>query len=163
MPKNKKIIEKRKFEKHVIDLFIDRFHNIFGWKYKLIELRESPDAILETERGKLIGVEICQLFSSQSEARYLLGKEKSFENIMQINDWVEELNKLLLKKDEKFSDYKFDGPIMLLIRSATPDVNSEYLKANEEKMYIPNNYKNVWILLDDQNETDRWTDLVKIK
>lgn len=155
--------EKKDIEKQIIDLFIDRFYNIFGWKYQLLELRESPDAVVLSERGKKVGIEITQLFSSQEEARYLLGKESYSEKIMQENDLIVALNHILIKKDEKYRDYSFEGPIMLVIRSATPDIDFEYLKINEEKLYIPQNYKNVWLLADSQDECNRWTNLIKLK
>lgn len=158
--------DKKKLERHAVDLFVDRFYNIFGAKYKILELRERPDALLETERGKKIGVEIAHLFRNQDEARFLLGKAEKIELYFELAENYEDhliaLNQLLKKKERVMGKYEVDFPIVLLIRSATPDLTYNKMKLLEEKLYIPKNCEDIWLLLDDDKEHD-WRSLVKLK
>lgn len=158
--------DKKQLERHAVDIFVDRFYNIFGAKYKILELRERPDALLETERGKKIGVEIAHLFKNQEEARFLLGKAEQLNLYFEVAEHYEDhliaLNQLLRKKEKVISKYDVDFPIVLLIRSATPDLTYSRMKLLEEDLYIPQSCREIWLLLDDSHEHD-WGSLVKLK
>lgn len=158
--------EKKRLEEAAISWFIDRYESMYGRKYSVLHHYGEddigkPDFILKSDNRE-IAVEVTHLFIDEQEAQTLLGKtDEHLHEPKDIHDLIDSLNNLISKKAEK--DYRYPGPIELVIRSASPLFSSADFLAKFRHIDLDNTerFHHVWLLAQD-DELSRWS-LIKLK
>lgn len=150
--------EKLAREKAAIESFLAVYNSQSKTAYYLKEMQDKPDALLESEDGLLLGVEIADLYNE--DAQLLLGRSPQFSSDAQsMPNFVEELNKILDKKEIKVQKYFVDYPVALLIRAISPIFTISNFQAHLERgrIRIPKNaFHSIWLLT--QEDEPPWSD-----
>lgn len=155
--------EKHALEKAAIDLFVPLYNARFGKQYRLVEMRDRPDALLEAEDGTRIGLEVAHLFyPGGREAKILLGRANGLHGLQTLGKLVNGLNDLLDKKVEKRLGYTCSYPISLLIRSASPIWSGSDFNGVQHMLRVPAEvYHEIWLLAQD-NQIPGWPHLIRL-
>lgn len=88
--------EKSALENAAVDIFLKLFNINHKDQYELVERRESPDFVLKSSKGELLGLEVAHLFYDPEEAKMLLGRSANKMHGIEIfNDLLSAFNSLL--------------------------------------------------------------------
>lgn len=144
--------EKRKLEKAAIELFIRCFKEAYGIEYRLIQQQERPDAIVEDENGKRLGLEVTHLFYDELEVKMLLGRsEQQTHGLENFDEQIKKLNSLLEKKGRTGLGYSNEYPCSLLIRNSSPIWTKEDFEGVISRIVAPRSqYQDIWLLTKDR-------------
>src|SRR5690606_39026187 len=109
---------------------------------------DKPDAVLQYANRNKLGLEITHVFYNADEARRLLGRSDHFEDYPKsLDKWVEELNALIKRKEQKIESYDQGFPVALLIRNSSPDIGMSQILSKKEQIYrSANKFENIWLL-----------------
>jgi hypothetical protein len=148
--------EKRALEQSAIELFIYLMNEHYDINYRLVQMQDKPDALLEDSKGNQMGIEITHLFYDADEARLLMGRlNHRLEGDMFLEKLIMELNKLIIRKEEKIKNYHQGYDLSLLIRNASPIYTMrDFLKARALIKKPKGLFKQVWFL--SFNENNEW-------
>lgn len=147
--------EKIALENSTINIFLNLFNTNHQEQYELYERRESPDFVLKSLTGELLGLEVAHLFYDPEEAMMLLGRSnKKSHGIEMLDGLLYELNRLLKQKEIKVLKYTSIYPTSLVIRNASPIFGMSDLLKEKKKIIKVNNYENVWFVSRDGNNNE---------
>ncbi|WP_044479542.1 hypothetical protein [Paenibacillus antibioticophila] len=147
--------EKFALENAAIDIFLNLLNIHHQDQYELVERRESPDFVLKSQNGELLGIEVAHLFCDPEEAKMLLGRSNNkMHGIEEFSDLLNVLNSLLKQKETKVLKYESTYPTSLVIRNGSPIFGMSDLLRDKERIYRPSIYKNVWFVSKDGNYND---------
>jgi len=154
--------EKERLEEYAIKYFTTAYPR----KLRSLEHSDKPDFTLfdESNQSK-IGVEVAHLWHDKEEAKILLGRsEKIIHGIMNAADLIRALNELLVQKANKIIGFKKHDKFFLVIRVASPIFDKSTFDMYEDDIICPaNDYDEIWLVLDNNNKQERWTELKEIK
>lgn len=153
--------EKLRLEEDAIELFIHISRTDRGLNYRVVAKQESPDYVLADESENMIGVEVTHIFYDSEEAKMLFGRsDKKTYELEKLDNFIKELNIALKKKGEKGNNYKFDYPLFLLIKNASPFWGLSDIEHYLNNLQVPTDiYREIWLLTKDNSS--KWY-LVKI-
>lgn len=145
-------LEKRKLEKKAIELFVRCFKETYGIEYRLVQQQERPDAIVEDENGKRLGLEVTHLFYDDLEVKMLLGRsEQQTHGLETFENEIKKLNILLEKKGRTGLGYSNEYPCSLLIRNSSPIWTKEDFEGVISRIKPPRSlYQDIWFLTRDR-------------
>jgi len=143
--------EKHGLEKAAICIFLPLYNDRFDKRFRLVQMTDRPDAILEDQDGTRIGLEVAHLFyPGGREARLLLRRATGVHGVQTFDRLIDELNRLLYKKAEARSGYACPYPVLLLIRNASPIWSGpDFIKARDMLRAPVGVYHEIWLLARD--------------
>ncbi|WP_248929691.1 hypothetical protein [Paenibacillus hamazuiensis] len=143
-------LEKRTLERAAIRLFVNLYNLRSRPKLRLLYQQEKPDAVLEDEKRRKLGMEITHLFYDQQEAMMLMGRFSGQHAPESMEHLVGRLNELIRRKEEKKKSYMPDFPISLLIRNTSPVFGLTEFMKSRELIYEPKGvFQDIWFLTHD--------------
>ena len=154
--------EKERLEEYAIKYFTAAYPR----QLRSLLHSDKPDFTLLDESNKSkIGVEVAHLWHDKEEAKILLGRsEKTVHGIMNAADLIRVLNELLMQKANKIVGFKKHDKFFLIIRVASPIFDKSTFDMYEDDIICPvNDYDEIWLVLDDNSKSGRWTELKEIK
>jgi hypothetical protein len=154
--------EKEKLEISAIKYFINGYPTLLT----VVEHSDKPDFILFDKKNMIkIGVEIAHLWHDKEEVMMLLNRtEQRQHGVMCHKDLIKKLNNILEQKSKKIVNYKTHDKLFLVIRVASPIFDKSTFDVFEEEIVCPkNDFNEIWLVLDDNNKSIRWSELKKIK
>ena len=154
--------EKEQLEKYAVEYFIKAYSK----PLKILKHSDKPDFTLIDEGNKSkIGIEVAHLWNDKKEAKILLGRSRQTRHgIMCANDLIKVLNILLSQKASKIKGFAPHDKFFLVIRVASPVFDKSTFDMYENDIICPENeYNEIWLVLDDNNKSERWSELKCIK
>ncbi len=154
--------EKEQLEKYAVEYFIRAYPK----QLKILKHSDKPDFTLIDESNKSkIGVEVAHLWHDKKEAKILLGRSTQITHgVMCANDLIKVLNSLLSQKATKINGFKPHNKFFLVIRVTSPIFGKSTFDMYKNDIICPENeYNEIWLVLDDNNKTERWSELKCIK
>jgi hypothetical protein len=125
------VAEKGQLERATVELFLPLYNAHYGREFRIAEMRDRPDVLLEAEDGSRLGVELTVVgypnaegehsSGARNEIAFLLGRVRADHAEGQVfSCLIGELNKRLAEKATTFASVVQDYPIVLATRSASP-------------------------------------------
>jgi hypothetical protein len=148
--------EKHQLERTAVRLFLSIYNLNNLAKLRLLYQRDIPDAVLQQQDQRLLGMEITHLFYDSEEAKMLLGRSKGRVDSQEVVEMlIAELNKRIQIKEIKIDHYESDYPIALLIRNVSATFGMSDILRAKELLYKPQGrFTNVWFL--SRDGTEEW-------
>ncbi|KQX51360.1 MULTISPECIES: hypothetical protein [unclassified Paenibacillus] len=154
--------EKCALEDAALGIFMKKFNEMNQNKLHLYVRNLRPDFILKDTEEKLVGLEIAHLYYDSKEAKMLLGRDNnSSHGVETINELINELNNLIVKKARKYRELELDHSIELLIRNASPIFRMNDILRFIDEIIEQYTFEHIWFISRDENNEWILIDLVK--
>lgn len=139
--------EKQKLEFWAAQKFLETYNKTYNSNYKIIELRDSPDIIVNNNKISH-GIEVTHVFYDHKEAQTILGRRYMSDNDLLIYHgpmtdlgFTEMINESIARK--AYKDYGMNT--WLLIRTSSALFNENSLR--RDLIQVPdNNFEQIWVL-----------------
>lgn len=154
----KSIQAKLQLEREAVRLFVAIYNRSNGNKLRLLYQQDKPDAVLMDSRGRKLGLEITHLFYDQEEARQqFLHRHQSFVCVESFDHLVDELNRLVARKEGKSQGYNHEYPLGLLIRNLSLNFGwNDFDKAWDRIKPPSEAFTDIWFLARESPGSAQW-------
>lgn len=147
--------EKVALEEAAINIFINLYNFNRKDDLRVVKKQECPDYILKNKKENLLGIEVTHLFYDAEEVKILFDRSnKKLHGLENSINYIETLNKLLKKKEQKIDKYDAIYPIALLIRNASPLYGMSDFLRYKTAIYKPEKYSHIWFVSKDGNNNE---------
>jgi hypothetical protein len=170
--------ENRRLEQAAIDLFVPLYIAATGQGFRLLRMHkepdDQPDAILEAADGGQLGVEITHLgcayspgehsSGAENEMAFLLDRVPATMSETQKGDrLIDELNRIMGEKANRYAAVVRDYPIALLVRVANPNFTLSSFEFYGSDLVVPvaSPFSEIWLLPRD-DDGPGWSHLIRL-
>ena len=147
--------EKRKREYSILKSFLKYFNKEKQSNFELKDRREQPDfEIIDQSTGKVLGIEVTDLFYDDDDAKILLGRTNETISNSQYSDaLMEKLSCRIKSKEKRAKNYLYTGHLLLIIRIASPIWGKSTFEMFRSDLSISTEiYREIWLVFLNDSE-----------